>query len=221
MSYDRVLPLTPRLRDYLLDQSLREPPVLAELRAETRKVPGSGMQIAADQGQLMGFLARLIGARRCLEVGTFTGYSALAVMLALGDDATMVCCDVNPTTTAIARRYWQKAGLADRIDLRLAPANRTLEQLIEQGAVGSFDFAFIDADKEGYDQYYEQCLRLVRAGGLILIDNVLWGGEVADRRRHDPEVDVIRALNRKLHEDQRIDLTMLTIGDGLTLARKR
>jgi caffeoyl-CoA O-methyltransferase len=133
----------------------------------------------------------------------------------------MVCCDVNPATTAIARRYWQKAGLADRIDLRLAPADRTLAELIEQGAAGSFDFAFIDADKEGYDQYYEQCLRLVRAGGLILIDNVLWGGEVADRRRHDPEVDVIRALNRKLHEDQRIDLTMLTIGDGLTLARKR
>jgi predicted O-methyltransferase YrrM len=213
--------LTPRLRDYLLDQSLREAPVLAELRAETRRLPASGIQISPDQGQLMGFLARLIGAKRCLEIGTFTGYSALSVMLALDEDARMICCDVNPMTTAIARRYWEKAGVAERIDLRLAPAGETLAELVDAGASGSFDFAFIDADKENYADYYEQCLTLVRRGGLILIDNVLWGGEVADRRRHDPEVDVIRDLNRKLHDDERVDISMLTIGDGLTLARKR
>jgi predicted O-methyltransferase YrrM len=221
VAYDRVLPLTPRLRDYLLEVSLREPPLLAELRAETRRIPGSGMQISPDQGQFMGLLARLAGARRCLEIGTFTGYSALSVMLALGEDARMICCDLNPTTTAIARRYWQRAGMGERIDLRLGPAGDTLTSLIADGASGSFDFAFIDADKEGYADYYEQCLQLVRAGGLILIDNVLWGGEVADRRRHDPEVDVIRALNAKLHADQRVDLSMLAIGDGLTIARKR
>jgi predicted O-methyltransferase YrrM len=217
----RHIVLTEKLQDYVLDASLREPPVLRRLRQETARLPLAAMQIAPDQGQLMALLARLVGARRCLEIGTFTGYSALAVTLALPEDGHLIACDVNPETTAIARRYWEEAGVAERIELRLAPALETLDALLAGGEAGRFDFIFIDADKENYDAYYERALSLLRAGGLILLDNVLWGGWVADRRRTDPETASLRALNAKLQRDERIDLSLLPLADGITLARKR
>jgi len=217
----RSLPITPALGEYLLSVSLREPELLTKLRAETRKLPLAVWQVVPEQGQLMALLVRLIGARRCLEIGTFTGYSSLAVALALPPEGKLLCCDIDPTTTATAREYWQQAGVAHKIELRLAPANETLEALIADGASGSFDFAFIDADKENYDAYFESCLKLLRPGGLAAIDNVLWRGFVTDPHRHDSDTAAIRAFNRKLHHDERIDLSMLTIGDGMTLARKR
>lgn len=217
----RHIALTEKLQDYVLDASLREPAVLRRLRQETARLPLAAMQIAPDQGQFMALLARLVGARRCLEIGTFTGYSALAVALALPEDGRLIACDVNPETTSIARRYWAEAGVAQRIELRLAPALETLEALLAGGEDGRFDFIFIDADKENYDAYYERALRLLRAGGLILLDNVLWGGWVADRRRADPETASLRALNDKLHRDERIDLALLPLADGITLVRKR
>ncbi len=217
----RHIALTEKLQDYVLDMSLREPVLLRRLRQETARLPMAGMQIAPDQGQFMALLARLVGARRCLEIGTFTGYSALAVALALPPDGRVIACDVNPETTAIARRYWAEAGVAERIELRLAPALETLDALIAAGEAGRFDFVFIDADKENYDGYYERALRLLRAGGLVILDNVLWGGWVADRRRTDPETEALRALNAKLHRDERIDVSLLPLADGITLARKR
>jgi predicted O-methyltransferase YrrM len=217
----RHIALTEKLQDYVLDASLREPAVLRRLRQETARLPLAAMQIAPDQGQFMALLARLAGARRCLEIGTFTGYSALAVALALPAGGRLIACDVNPETTAIARRYWAEAGVAERIELRLAPALETLDTLLAGGEEGRFDFIFIDADKENYDAYYERALRLLRAGGLILLDNVLWGGWVADRRRNDPETAALRALNAKLQRDERIDLSLLPLADGITLARKR
>ncbi|HXZ03154.1 MAG TPA: class I SAM-dependent methyltransferase [Stellaceae bacterium] len=213
--------LSEKLRDYVLSVSLREPPVLRRLREETALLPMAGMQIAPDQGQFMALLARLVGARRCLEIGTFTGYSTLTVALALPQDGRIIACDVDPETTAIARRYWQAAGAADKIELRLAPALATLDALLGDGQAGTFDFVFIDADKENYDGYYERALRLLRPGGLIVIDNVLWGGWVADGRRKDPDTAALRALNAKLHRDERIDLSLLPLADGITLARKR
>jgi predicted O-methyltransferase YrrM len=217
----RNIELTEKLDAYILGVSLREPEVLRKLREETARLPMSGMQIAPDQGQFMALLARLVGARRCLEIGTFTGYSALAVALALPADGRIIACDVNPETTAIAKRYWAAAGVGEKIELRLAPALGTLDALLAEGGSGSFDFVFIDADKENYDAYYEHSLRLLRAGGLIVIDNVLWGGWVADARRKDPETAALRALNAKLHKDERIDLSLLPLADGITLARKR
>lgn len=217
----RHIALTEKLQDYVLDMSLREPVLLRRLRQETARLPMAGMQIAPDQGQFMALLARLVGARRCLEIGTFTGYSALAVALALPPDGRVIACDMNPETTAIARRYWAEAGVAERIELRLAPALETLDALIAAGETGRFDFVFIDADKENYDGYYERALRLLRAGGLVILDNVLWGGWVADRRRTDPETEALRALNAKLHRDERIDVSLLPLADGITLARKR
>jgi caffeoyl-CoA O-methyltransferase len=169
----------------------------------------------------MALLVRLIGARRCLEIGTFTGYSALAVALALPSGGRVLTCDVDERTTAIARRHWDAAGVGERIESRLGPAAATLDRLLADGVAGSFDFAFIDADKPGYDGYYERALRLVRPGGLIAIDNVLWGGAVADPARQDPDTAALKALNRKLQGDERIDLSLLPLGDGLTLARKR
>ena len=169
----------------------------------------------------MDLLVELIGARRTLEIGTFTGYSALAVALALPPDGRVVACDINEETAAVARRYWAEAGVADKIDLRLAPAGETLAGLIAEGRAGSFDFAFIDADKQGYDAYYEACLELLRPGGLIAVDNVLWDGAVADPERDDPDTRAIRALNEKIRDDRRVSLSLLPIGDGLTLARKR
>lgn len=218
---NRTHGLTDKLYHYLLDVSLREPEVMRRLREETAAHPRSAMQTAPEQGQFMALLIRLMGARKTLEVGVFTGYSALAVALALPPDGQIVACDVSEDYTAIARRYWQEAGVADKIDLRLAPAIETLDALLADGQAGTFDFAFIDADKENYDAYYERALRLLRPGGLLTIDNVLWEGEVADPAITNPTVDAIRALNRKLRHDDRIDLSLLPLADGLTLALKR
>jgi O-methyltransferase len=206
---------------YILDHSLREPAVLAELRAETAQLPMAGMQIGPEQGQLMGLMARLTGARRCIEVGVFTGYSSLAVALALPPDGRIVACDVSEEWTAIARRYWKKAGVEARIDLRLAPAVETLDGLIAAGEAGRYDMAFIDADKGGYLAYYERCLALLRTGGLIMVDNTLWSGDVADPGNTKPDTVSLRAFNEALHRDERIDLALLPIGDGVTFARKR
>ncbi|MEZ5666729.1 MAG: class I SAM-dependent methyltransferase [Alphaproteobacteria bacterium] len=217
----RTIHVTEPLYAYLLANGVREPDVLRRLRLETAPMRWSGMQIAPEQGQFMALLTELVGARRAIEVGTFTGYSALAVALALPEDGLLVACDINPETTAIGRRYWEEAGVAGRIDLRLAPAAETLQALIDAGQAGSFDLAFIDADKTGYLRYYEQCLTLVRSGGLIMIDNVLWGGKVADKTLSDEDTLAIRDLNRTLHADDRVSLSMVPVGDGLTLARKR
>ena len=218
---NRSLTLTDALYDYLLQHSLREPAILAELRAETARMPVSAMQIAPEQGQFMALLVELIGARRTLEIGTFTGYSALCVALALPADGTVTACDVSEEYTAVARRYWAKAGVAGKIDLRLAPAVQTLDALLAEGRAGSYDFAFIDADKTGYDAYYERCLALLRPGGLVAVDNVLWGGDVANPGKTDPDTTAIRALNTKLRDDSRVSMSLIPVGDGLLLARKR
>jgi caffeoyl-CoA O-methyltransferase len=217
----RTIDIDDRLYDYLIAHSVRDLPVLAELRAETAKHPKAGMQISPEQGQFMALLVELIGAKRTIEVGTFTGYSALVVALALPAEGRVIACDVSEEFTAMARRYWAKAGVANKIDLRLAPANETLDKLLAAGEAGRFDFAFIDADKENYVGYYERCLKLVRAGGLIAVDNVLWGGKVADPAVDDKDTRAIRALNDQLKSDKRVSLSMVPIGDGLTLARKR
>ena len=209
------------LHDYLLSVSLREPPLLQQLRQETANHPMSQMQIAPEQGQFMALLVQLIGAKKTLEVGVFTGYSSLAVALALPLDGKIVACDVSEEYTAIAQRYWQLAGVADKIDLRIAPALETLDALLATGQANTFDFAFIDADKSNYDNYYERSLQLIRQGGLIAIDNVLWSGQVADPTVQDTRTQAIRSLNDKLHQDDRISLSMLAIADGLTLALKK
>jgi len=210
-----------RVRKYLLEHSLREPEVLAELRAATAKLPSAGMQISPEQGQLMALLVQAIGAKRAIEVGTFTGYSALWVALALPPDGKLVCCDVSEEWTAIGRGFWAKAHVAHKIDLRIAPAVATLDRLLAGGKAGAYDFAFIDADKTGYDAYYERCLELLRPGGLIAIDNVLWGGAVADPKKRSADTLALRTLNRKIHRDERVTPSMLPVGDGLTLALKR
>jgi caffeoyl-CoA O-methyltransferase len=217
----RTLTLDDPLYAYLLSVSLREPDVLRRLREETAGHPQAAMQIAPEQGQFMGLLARLISARKCLEIGVFTGYSALAVALALPFDGRLVACDVSEEFTAIARRYWQEAGVDPIIRLHLAPAIETLDGLLADGEGGTFDFAFIDADKVNYAGYFQRALELVRPGGLIVVDNVLWDGKVADATVRDPDTAAIRALNESLLRDERIDLSLLPIGDGLTLARKR
>ena len=216
----RTLTLDDTLRAYLVAHSVREIPAQSALRDATREHPHAGMQIGPEQGQLMALLVRLIGARRCIEVGVFTGYSALTVALALPADGYILACDVSDAYTRVGRPFWEAAGVADRIDLRLGPALGTLDACLAAGEAGRFDFAFIDADKAGYDAYYERCLQLLRPGGLIAIDNVLWGGSVA-RPASDDDTRALQALNGKLHRDERIDLAMLPVGDGLTLARKR
>jgi len=213
--------LPAKIDAYIREVTVREPPVLARLRAETANVEMSMMQISPEQGQFMALLVELIGARRYLEIGTYTGYSALAVALALPADGKVVACDINEKWTAIARKYWAEAKLAHKIELKLAPALQTLDGLLAPGGANSFDFAFIDADKVNYDNYYERALKLVRPGGLIAIDNVLWEGAVADPAKNDAETAALKALNRKLHRDERISLSMLPVGDGLTLARRR
>ncbi|HEY9721236.1 MAG TPA: class I SAM-dependent methyltransferase [Oscillatoriaceae cyanobacterium] len=218
---NKTLTLTDRLYEYTLAHSLREPEVLRRLREETARMPRAGMQIAPEQGQFMRLLVSLIGARRTLEVGVFTGYSSLSVALALPEDGELVACDVSEEWTAIARRYWQEAGVAHKIRLNLGPAVDTLDRLLTEGQRETFDLAFIDADKENYVHYYERALQLVRPGGLILIDNVLWGGAVADPSDQDESTRAIRAFNEHLHHDERIDLSLLPIADGLTLARRR
>lgn len=219
----RTITLSDGVYAYLLEHSLREPPVLARLRVATAALGGrASMQIAPEQGQFMALLVELTGARRVLEIGTFTGYSALACALAMPPDGILVTCDVARDTTEMARRYWTDAGVGDRIESRIGPALETLDQLLdEEDGEGRFDLAFIDADKTSGDAYYERCLRLVRPGGLILIDNVLWGGSVADPEDADADTVALRALNAKLHADERISLSMLPVGDGLTLARRR
>lgn len=209
------------LYDYLLSISLRESEILQKLRQETATHPMSQMQIAPDQGQFMALLVQLMGAKKALEIGVFTGYSSLWVALALPPDGQLIACDVSEEYTAIARRYWQMAGVADKIDLRLAPALDTLDQLLAEGQANQFDFAFIDADKSAYPEYYERTLQLVRPGGLIAIDNVLWSGRVADPQVQDNRTEGIRAFNQRLYQDQRISLSVLPLADGLTLALKR
>ena len=206
--------------DYLRTVVVRESPLQQRLRAETARLPMGGMQIGADQGVLLAFLVRLIGAKSAIEVGTFTGYSALAVASALPAGGRLVCCDVSEEWTAIARRYWAEAGVADRIELHLRPAQKTLAELLQRNGAGAFDFAFIDADKTGYDAYYEGCLALVRTGGMIAIDNVLWGGSVADPADQKPDTVALRNLTAKIRDDARVDACLLTVGDGVLLARK-
>jgi caffeoyl-CoA O-methyltransferase len=218
---NRSLALDDRLYRYILDHSVHEPEVLAALRQETAQHPMGQMQIAPEQGQLMALLVQLLGVKKALEVGVFTGYSALTVALALPPEGTLTACDVSEEYTAIARRYWKKAGVADKIDLRIAPAVDTLNHLLESGAADSFDFAFIDADKSNYPTYYEQCLKLVRPGGLIAIDNVLWSGRVADPATQDNRTKNIRAFNHALYQDNRIVISLVPIADGLTLAMKK
>ena len=208
------------LAEYYARVAVREPPLFAELRRETAKLPQAVMQIAPEQGQLMGMLVRLMNARRCIEVGVFTGYSALSVALALPENGHLLACDISAEFTAVGQPFWARAGVAHKIELRLAPARETLDARLAAGEAGSYDFAFIDADKSGYDDYYERCLRLLRPGGLLAIDNVLWGGAVA-QPAHDADTLALQALNDKLHHDERIDLSMLPLGDGLSLARKR
>ncbi len=221
MSSTQLSPTDP-LKAYIRHVSLREPDVLARLRAETAKLEDAMMQISPEQGQFMALLVETLGARRCLEVGTFTGYSALAVALALPQDGRLIACDVSEEWTSIGKRYWAEAGMAHKIDLRLGPAVETLDRLVQGGQAGSFDFAFIDADKPNYDTYYERALTLLRPGGIVAIDNVLWGGSVIKPEKDkDPNTLAIRALNKKISADNRVTISLLTIGDGLTLARKR
>ena len=221
MPLGKTISMDDRLYDYLVSVGVREPEVLRRLREETSRLPQAGMQISPDQGAFMALLVELLGARRCLEVGVFTGYSSLAVALALPSGGHVTACDVSEEWTSIARRYWEEAGVAERIDLRLAPALETLEGLIADGRESTYDFAFIDADKRNYDLYYERSLSLLRPGGLVVIDNVLWGGDVADPAKHDADTVAIRALNEKLRDDERVTLSFVPIADGLALARKR
>ena len=216
----RPVAMNDALYEYLHRVSLRESGPQRRLREETAALEYSGMQISPEQGQLMRMLAGISGARRAIEVGVFTGYSALCVALALPEDGELIACDVSEEWTAIARRYWDEAEVAGKIRLELAPAGETLEALIGAGRAGDFDIAFIDADKTNYDLYYERCLELLRPGGLVLIDNVLWGGAVADEKDTSADTVALRALNEKLKDDSRIELCMLPVGDGLTLARK-
>lgn len=209
------------LLNYLRSVSLREPELLTRLREETAGLASAVMQISPEQGQFMALLVQIMGARQCLEIGTFTGYSSICVALALPPDGRLVALDRDPDTTGIARRYWAEAAVADRIDLRLGPAAESLATLLDEEGPGGFDFAFIDADKTGYVNYCELILELLRPGGLMLVDNVLWGGSVINPAKQDEDTRAIRAVNEWLHADERIDLSMLPIGDGLTIARKR
>lgn len=209
------------IHDYMLAASLREPPILKRLREETAAHPMGRMQISPEQGQFMGLLAQLVGARNTLEVGVFTGYSSLAVALALPANGRIVACDVSQEYTDVARRYWQEAGVDRMIDLQLRPALETLHQMLSSNARGRFDFAFIDADKQNYEGYYECVLDLLRPGGIVMVDNVLWSGRVADPNVTDADTEAIRAFNKKLLADSRVTLSMLPLGDGVTLALKR
>lgn len=217
-----TLNMPDELHAYLMDVSVREPDVLRRLREETfEKVGPAVMQISPEQGSFMALLTELTGARKAIEVGTFTGYSALSVALAMPDDGQIIACDVNEEWTAIARRYWDDAGVGGKIDLRIAPALETLDALIAGGEAGSFDMAFIDADKTPYPDYYERCLVLVRPGGLVMVDNVLWSGSVADPEDERDDTAAIRTFNANLKTDERVSISLVPIGDGLTLARKR
>jgi predicted O-methyltransferase YrrM len=217
----RSIGLDEPLYDYLLDVSLRESDLLADLREETAAMPQANMQIAPEQGQFMALLARLIGTRRYLEVGTFTGYSALAVMLALPEHAEASCLDISEEWTAVAERYWIRAGINERMHLHLGPAADSLNRLMRDGWRDDYDFAFIDADKPGYIEYFEACLQLIRPGGLILVDNTLWDGKVADESVEDDDTAAIREFNARVASDDRVDLSLLPLADGVTVLRRR
>jgi predicted O-methyltransferase YrrM len=216
-----VTAVTDELAAYVSEVTLREPELLRRLRDETAGHPEASCQISAEQGQFLSLLMRLLGARRTLEVGVFTGYSSLSVALALPPDGCLVACDISDEYTSVARRYWKEAGVEHKIDLRLGPAVETLDSLLAEGQAGTYDFVFIDADKTGYQAYYDRALVLVRPGGIIAIDNVLWHGRVIDPAVNDADTLAIRELNRRLHADERVWLSMVTIGDGLTLAMKK
>lgn len=218
---NKTIGLSDELAAYVVKVGTREPDVLARLREETAALPQHRMQISAEEGAFLAMLVELTGARRCIEIGTFTGYSSTAVALALPDDGKIVCCDVSEEWTSLARRYWDEAGVAGKTDLRIAPAAETLDGLLAAGEADSYDFAFVDADKAGYDGYYERLLRLVRPGGLIAFDNTLWGGAVLDEDAEDEDTRAIQALNSKLAGDERISLCLLPVADGVTLARRR
>jgi predicted O-methyltransferase YrrM len=220
MAYHRSV-LPDAIDHYVRTIGARETPVQRQLREATAKLPEAGMQIGADEASLLALLVRTLGARRALEIGTFTGYSALAIASALPVDGRLVCCDINREWTDIGRRHWTKAGVAERIELRLAPASETVRNLLGDPGPGTFDFAFIDADKSGYDTYYEGALKLLRAGGIVAIDNTLWSGWVADASRTDADTAALRRLNAKIHADERVDAVLLSVGDGVTVARKR
>lgn len=209
------------LYDYLLSVSLHETDVMRRLRERTSELPMGGMQIAADQGSFMALLVQLIGAKKTLEVGVFTGYSALVVASALPEDGKVIACDVSEEWTSIGRSYWEEAGVSHKIELNLAPGVETLDRLLAEGEAGTFDFAFIDADKSNYDLYYERALKLLRVGGLIAVDNTLWHGRVVDETAQDEDTVAIRALNTKIHADERVTSSLVPIGDGVMLARKR
>jgi predicted O-methyltransferase YrrM len=213
--------LPPDVHEYLVQHGVREPELLRRLREETKAIPQHDMQIAPEQGAFLALLVELIGAKRCLEIGTFTGYSSLVVALALPPDGTIVCCDVSAEWTAVARRYWAEAGVADRVDLRLAPALDTLDDLLAEGAANTFDFAFVDARKREYPDYHERVVELLRPGGLAAYDNVLWGGRIADESEQDADTLGLRRLNDRLAADARVSIAMLPLADGVTLARKR
>ena len=215
------LKITDTLAEYIRASSLREPELLVRLREETAALPRGSMQITPEQGQFFSLLIQMLNAKDTLEVGVFTGYSSIAVALALPSDGKLIACDVSDEYTQVARRYWKEAEVENKIELRLAPALETLDALIADGATGSFDFVFIDADKQNYDGYYERSLALLRSGGVLAIDNVLWKGQVADPKVNDPETEAIRKLNAKIASDNRVIASMLPIGDGLTLALKR
>jgi predicted O-methyltransferase YrrM len=217
---NRTLSINDRVYDYLLSVSLKESDLLAQLRNETAGIEFSEMQIAPEQGQFMALLVKLMGARRALEIGTFTGYSSIVIASALPEDGELVCCDDSEEWTSMARKYWQQAGLEDRIDFKLGDASKTLQALIDQGHEGSFDFIFIDADKQNYPLYYELSLKLLRAGGLIAVDNTLWSGDVADPGNQEPGTRAIRRFNQMLKQDERVAISLVTIGDGLTLVHK-
>jgi len=217
---NRTLSIDDRVYDYLLSVSLKESDLLAQLRKETAGIEFSEMQIAPEQGQFMALLLKLMGARRALEIGTFTGYSSVVIASALPEDGELVCCDDSEEWTSMARKYWQQAGLEDRINFKLGDASRTLQAMIDEGREGTFDFIFIDADKQNYPLYYELSLKLLRAGGLIAVDNTLWSGDVADPGNDEPGTRAIRRFNEILKQDQRVEISLVTIGDGLTLVHK-
>jgi caffeoyl-CoA O-methyltransferase len=211
--------LPKKISRYIAEHAVREPEILRELRAAPSSLPNAGMQIGADQGQFMALLVQAMGARNCLEIGTFTGYSALAVALAMPENGRIVCCDISEEWTAIGRPFWEKAGMDRKIDLRIGPALRTLDELKKE--TQSFDFVFIDADKTNYANYYEACLPMLRPGGILAVDNTLWSGWVADRGHHDDDTVALRKFNDKLHTDDRVEIALLPLGDGVTLALKK
>ena len=218
---NKTIGISDELAAYVVRVGTREPDLLARLREETAAIPQHGMQVAPEQGAFLALLVELTGARRCIEVGTFTGYSSLAVALALPEDGRLVCCDVSEEWTGLARKYWREAGVADKVDLRIAPAADTLDQLLAGDEADAYDFAFVDADKSGYDGYYERLLKLVRPGGLIAFDNTLWHGRVLEEDPEDEDTRALQTLNEKLSGDQRVSLSLVPFADGVTLARRR